>query len=427
MYKRKIPTILGLLLVFGAVFIFSIAFDRITPLLSRASPSATPKHVTFSNVSDTAFTLSWITDAPATGAVLIDGSGFGTAYDQRDEVSAASTTKPTLGSYTIHSVMIRNARPRTTYHIRILSDGALFQDGIRPYSVTTGLSLSDIGTTLEPAYGSVTLPNGQPATDAIVYLTPETGQTLSAFVTTTGSWVIPLHLARTADLASYLAVSERLKEAITIQSAEGTATAITDTLNDNPVPQMTIGKTYDFRHIQADASPKPIAQAQPTVLGDTAPVSNQEVAITQPANGASLPTNLPIFQGTGVIGNQVYILIGITNPQTGTTTVGSDGIWRFTPVHALADGKQSITITTKDKNGKTAALTNLFTVFKSGTQVLGDATPSATIEPTSIETPTPTATRSGEPVPTTGGGMPTILLLLFGTMFFIGGATVLFL
>lgn len=427
MHERKIPTILGLLLVFGAVLIFRLVFDQVTPLFTRASPSLTPKQITFSNISDVSFTISWTTDVPTTGATIIDGNGVGTLYDQRDETLSVSSNKPALGSYTIHSVIVRNTKPQTTYHIRILSGGSFFQNGINPYTVTTGAAIPSTGVNLEPAYGTAMLPNGQPASSAIVYLTPEGGQTLSAFVTNTGSWVIPLHLARTAGLTSYMPVADRINESITVRSSQGDATATTDTLNDNPVPTMTIGKQYDFRKLQAQNTSKTIAEAPPTVLGTSTQVVSNTVAISQPAQGARLTTNLPLFDGTGVPGQDVLVLIGITNTQSGAVTVGADGVWRYTPSNTLTEGEQSVTITTKDVNNKTVALTHTFEVLKSGTQVLGDATPSATLTPTIFDTPTPTATLSGQPLPTSGNELPTIVLLLLGGALFLGGTAVLFL
>lgn len=420
MQQKKIPTVLGILLVFGMVFLFSLAFNRVAPLLSRASPTLAPKNVTFSNIGDASFTISWITAVPTTGAVIIDGNGIGTLYDERDESKATNTSHVDLGSYTVHSVVVRNTKPQTTYHVRILSGDNVYQDGINPYSVTTGATIAGTGISLEPAFGTVTLPNGQPPPNAIVYLTPQGGQTLSAFVTPSGSWVVPLHLARTADLSNYLTVQNRIDESIIIRTPDGQSDAQTDTLNDNPVPPMVIGKSYDFRKQQAHASPSPLAEAKPAVLGDSTQIS-QNVAITQPAQGAHLTATLPAIQGTGAAGQQVLVIVGITNPQSGVTTVGGDGIWRFTPNVPLSEGKQSVTITTKDINGKTTALTNTFEIFKSGTQVLGDATPSATLTPTLAASPSAESSLAGQPPPTTGDETPTIMLLLLGSVLFVGG------
>jgi hypothetical protein len=149
------------------------------------------------------------------------------------------------------------------------------------------------------------------------------------------------------------------------------------------------------------------------------------VSLTTPAQGSALPTTLPLVQGTGIPGKFVSLTLGMVNPLSGSTSVGADGIWRFTPTHALAPGKQSVTMTTQNANGKPVAITHTFEIFKSGTQVLGVATPSATLAPTITATPSaePTAesTLSGEPLPTSGSVLPTIILLMLGTTLFIGG------
>jgi uncharacterized surface anchored protein len=100
-------------------------------------------------------------------------------------------------------------------------------------------------------------------------------------------------------------------------------------------------------------------------------------------------------------------------------------------------------MTTKNLQNKPVAVTHMFEILKSGTQVLGDATPSATLTPTTTVTlaPTPTdtpeatlsatpeetpaSTLAAQPVPTSGNELPTIMLLLLGVGLMIGGGIVL--
>ena len=430
MQPKKIPTILGLLLVFGAITIFAMVYNKITPLVSRASTSLAPKDVVVSNISDTTFSVSWITTQATIGVVTVEevGGTKYTAFDDRDQAPSSTNDKPITRPYTTHMVTVRSAKPDSVYHVRILSNGKPYQNGNTPYEIHTGASLSGKGTILEPAFGTVTTATEQPAEGAIVYVTPEGGQTVSTLVTTSGSWVIPLHLVRSQNLQSYLPSADRINESIIIQTAQGDATAQTDTINDNPVPAMTVGKNYDFRKIQADvATPKPIAIISPSVLGETTQAPTNIVDLTQPKEGAALSSSLPLFTGTGVPNHQILLIIGMTSPYTDTTTVEQDGIWRYTPKTPLAPGKQSVTITTTDAQNKSVAITHLFEVLKSGTQVLGDATPSATIAPTiTVDmTPTPTSTLAGEPIPKTGSPLPLILMLIVGFGLLSSGIIVL--
>lgn len=441
MHKARIPTLLGLLLVFGAVFLFSVVFEQVTPILSRASPSITPANVVISNVTDTTFSVSWTTPTAATGALAVEdatGAKY-TAFDDRDQQLSPSSTQSPLGKYTTHMVTVRSGKPNSLYHMRIVSNGKVFSDGAKTYDVTTGPTLSSSGTTLEPAFGTITTPANLPAEGALVYLALEGSQTLSTFVKSSGSWVIPLHLARTEDYQSFITSNERIPESIIVRAADGDATAVTDTMNDNPVPAMTIGKSYDFRKIQA-TQPQPtqqLAQIIPTVteapppavLGTNIQTPSGVVALIAPKNGIALSANLPLIQGTGVPGNAVQLILGITRPQIGKTTVEADGVWRYTPTTPLAAGRQSVTMTTKDAQGKSKAITHTFEILKSGTQVLGDATPSATINPTPTATiavaPTEEATLAGEPIPETGSPLPLILLLILGTGLLSTGFVVL--
>ena len=76
-------------------------------------------------------------------------------------------------------------------------------------------------------------------------------------------------------------------------------------------------------------------------------------------------------------------------------------------------------MTSLDASGKTVAVTHLFEILKSGTQVLGDATPSATLEPT------PTSTLAGEPIPTSGSILPTLIIVFIGFGLLVAGGTLL--
>lgn len=427
MQPKKIPTIVGLSLVFGAIIIFSLIFDRITPFVSRASVSSAPVNVRISNISDSTFSVSWFTPEATTGVIAVEEKGGKkyTAFDDRDQQPTSATSKTKMNAYISHIVTVRNATSNSLYQVRIVSNGKLFQNGTHPYEIMTGPALSGTGTSLEPAFGSAILQTGLPAEGSLIHLTPENGQTLTTLVTASGTWVIPLHLTRTENLQTYIPSLERVNETIVIQAPSGSATAQTDTLNDNPVPAMTIGKTYDFRKLQADTSSikKSIAISTPVVLGDSIKAPSGTIMFVQPAQNAALSTNLPLISGSGVPGHTVQLIIGITKPITGSAAVGSDGLWRYTPKNPLSAGTQSVTMTTTDIQNKSVAITHMFEILKSGTQVLGDATPSATLMPTpTIDlTPTPTSTLAGEPIPTTGFPLPLILMLTVGCICVIGG------
>ncbi|OGG11628.1 hypothetical protein A2Z00_01025 [Candidatus Gottesmanbacteria bacterium RBG_13_45_10] len=429
----KFPTIIGLLLVVLVVGSVVFFVERVLRSPSTASGSQEPNAVRSTNITDTSFTVSWTTQLPATGTILVSTPKKNNEiyYDERD------TVEKTLGSYTTHSIIVRNTSPDTTHSVVILSNGQKYLDNGTPYLVHTATTLTPISGGLEPSYGTVKTADNQPAMGAIVYVTVQGGQTLSSLVKSSGLWLIPLSLLRTEDLMSYLPTVDRMNEDILIVYNGDEATATTDTLNDSPVPDMYIGKAYDFRKQQAKTTGKdtlairlPTQNTTPTlgtgaVLGQTTR-RTFSVSLISPAQDAALTTSLPFIQGTGIPSKFVGIMLGITNPTNGSTQVGPDGVWNFTPLKPLGPGKQSVTISTVDNVGKPVAITHTFKVLKSGSQVLGDATPSAT--PVVTETPTPievpTSTLAGVPVPNTGSQLPTILLLLLSIAFLTSGAIV---
>ena len=76
-----------------------------------------------------------------------------------------------------------------------------------------------------------------------------------------------------------------------------------------------------------------------------------------------------------------------------------------------------------DASGKAVAITRTFEILKSGTQVLGVATPSGTL--TLTPTPTEESTLSGEEIPTSGNALPTIMLLVLGLGLIFSGTIAL--
>lgn len=415
--KPRIPTTIGILLVLSVIGIIAF-FEWFEKSPTSASGSIIPVNMQLANISDTSFSVVWVTQSPATGMVSVTSPKLApmTYFDDRD-------TKAKLNPHTTHMVTVRSLTPSTQYSFQLMSNGKSFANNGSPYSITTAPTIDGGTGGLEPAYGIIHDTKGSPQPDTIILLTLEQGQVLSTITSVSGSWLIPLSLARTLLLDRYIDGSDRKTETIRAIWNDQEASAVTDTLNDSPVPTMILGKTYDFRKQQA------AAKSTPSVLGDTTaikPSTAKAVGLSTPAQNASLSTNRPLIQGTGVSGKKVTIVLGIINPISGSTTVGADGIWKFSPPTSLPPGKQSVTITTIDQRGKPAAFTHTFTILKSGTQVLGDATPSATLVPTITPEATPSATPSatptitptpqleGEPVPTSATTLPTIITLIMG-------------
>ena len=430
---KKIPTLLALFLLFFTIGVVSFFVQKLTSGQTKASSSYEPKNLMITNVTDTSCKIIWQTETPLTGIITLSSKNNAkiTAYDERDVTGK-------MNKYTTHSVSVKNLQPSTSYTVSVISGGKQFPTNNTPYTVQTGATLPDGATTgFEPAYGTVKTREEKPASGGIVVLSFEGSQPLSTLITASGSWIIPLNIIRTKDLSKYMPTENTTMETIAVYYNTEKTESITDTANDSPVPDMTIGSSYDFRNQQSKAKTaqtladvtktKPAsvlgAQTQSPTPIPTSASKIGGIAITTPVANASLVSTRPLIQGTGIPGKSVTITVGIQKPITGKATIGTNGLWSFTPTKPLAVGKQSVTITTVDEKGKSVALTTLFTILKSGTQVLGDATPSATIEPTATETPE--ASITAKPMPEPGTWEPTALLLLVGIGLITGGIVLL--
>ncbi len=430
---KRIPTLLAIMLLLITVGGIGFLFEGITRQETKATLSIEPKSIMVTNLTDTSFTFTWQTDELTSGTLLVT-TASGKKYSSFDERDITGK----MGKYLTHSVTVRTLVPSTTYDATVLSNGKKYpinpKEDKKSFSVTTLPTLTSDAPLLDPAFGSVKTISSLPAEGALVYLSLEGSQTLSTLVRTSGSWIIPLSLLRTQDGAAYITSQERTNETLVIQLGSSVSRVTTDTLNDAPVPDIILGETYDFRGRDAKkTTPAALAQKQvaPTtkpkqvVLGVTSDKLTGGVALTAPIQGATLSSTKPLISGVGIPGKTVTITIGITEPAIGSTVVGKDGVWRYTPKQALAPGKQSVTITTQDAKSKPVAITHTFTVLKSGSQVLGDATPSATTEVIPTATPSGEATPTGEliadEIPTSGSIVPTLMLILLGCILFISG------
>lgn len=452
--EHKLPTIIGLLvLIVGLVGgIFLVQTGQVFFL--RAAPEITPTQVKITNLSSNSFSVSWLTDKETSGFVKFGESSSleRVALDDRDQMAGK------VGMFNTHHVTLKNLKPNTHYLFKLGSENKLFDNSGSPYEIATPGNIANAPAANNIASGTVLSVNGTPAKSAVVYLNTANATPQSTLVRSDGSWFIPLNTALSITLTSYATYSQDQSEEIFVQGGQGiTATAITTISNTNPVPEITLGKTYDFRsqaspdNTQA-ISPQPVDQATPPA----SKFSVIEIAPPTPASGTAqltiknpgkdnenVNTTKPEFTGTGPAGKTIQILVESSQPYSGTITVNKDGTWKWTPPANLSPGEHKVTLTYL---GKT--LTRTFTVLAAGQSEMpaftatpsGSLTPSPTINltptPTTRLTPTPTSisltptstasartsipsTQSG--VPTSGDLTPTFIVSIMGLVLILSG------
>lgn len=279
MLKKRIPTIIGLLLLLlGAVG--GVAFiNQGTSFLPRAAPEYSPQKVRLTNLTDTGVVISWVTEQPTIGFIRYSDNPVNlslTATDDRDQLSGSSS------DYRTHYVSLNNLKPSTSYYFKIGSyQSQLYDNNGQPFSLTLPKSVADLPPT-DTAYGSVATAVDTPAEGAIVYLSISGGTPLSALVQQNGNWAINLSMSLTPDYQKYLSYDPTSTQLdILVQPDAGAATtAKTTTNNDQPVPKIILGKTNLFAD-QPEPTQTPIPTPDPSLapaptpmIDETAPVSS---------------------------------------------------------------------------------------------------------------------------------------------------------
>lgn len=399
--KSRIPSILGVIvLVIGlAAGVFLIGQEQVFRL--GAAGSTAPQDVRISNVTDDSFTVSWFTEKDTVGFVSWGKSA-----------SLGELARQIEGSpKKIHSVTLENLSSGSNYYFVINSAGADFDNNGVPWSVSTGPALgSPPGTQL--ASGAVLKTDGTPAGNVLVYINSGTLAQMSTVTSANGTWTIPLSQARTKTQSAYASFEQNSVLDIFVQAAGVTSAAQVTALSANPVPNIILGLTHDFRNEsgsnvnlpEADVNlPEESTPSGPGALdisGEASAEVEEVVTLEDLDPGETIFTASPEFFGEGPTGETITITIE-SEPVTREVRIGSSGTWRFTPPTTLPDGAHTITITWTDAQGFLRSLTREFTVLAQEGEPSFESTPSgATATPTPTITPTPTPTKTASPKPT---------------------------
>ena len=443
----RLPTILGLLFVLGAIAGGVILIKQGPSLFIKASPTLTPNQLKITNVSDTSFTVSWLTEQSTSGFIKYgtDNNLSFTAADDRDQLSGKT------GEFISHHITVKSLKPLTNYFFKVGSDGKIFDNNGQPYQLTTATVSKGSPPANDVAYGTVVDQNSNPVEGAIIYLSLANANPASTLTKSSGSWVIPLNLVRSADLSSWASYDKEASiEEIFVQAASlGTATVVATTKNDSPMPKIILGQNFDFRKVaeekitaQPSITPTPEATEASKFTVEqlatpSASTSSAQVKILNPEQDEKLNSQKPEFLGTGPVGETLTITVQSPATYSGTVKVDSKGNWQWTPPASLEPGEHTITVSYKDKNGLLQKIARTFIVLASGESNLPamTATPSGIATPSPIPTtkiasgsPTPTSTISGRTsMPSTDGGIPSSGYLTPTFIVFIMGFSLIFL
>jgi len=481
--KKQFPTVIGVVILVVAL-VAGLIFMGTGPgvFAPRATPQTTPKKVKVTNLTDTGFTVSFLTDELTPGFVKY-GEGASALNsqisDDRDHLSG------TVGSFGSHHIPVRGLSPGTSYFYLIgTGSGATFDNNGAPFSIKTLPSGSNPNPA-KTAYGTVNTAAGSPAAGAVVYVSLSGAGEMSSLVKDTGSWAVSLSNARNLVDGSFAAVSDQTVLSISVQGtgANQVAAASVTVAEAQPVATLTLGGSGDATPpAQNLASPSPeatseadqasaggsIVFASPTVelgglggvMDETEATGGAEVVTNETVDLAEIEaqvvtTSQPTITGTAAPSVKVNITINSDTEITQEVVTDADGNFELDLAQLgenLEPGEHTVTYSYTDPTtGEEVIKTQTFFVSASGsvsdvsgslasatTGTGGTSYPYGTSNPYPFgSTASATATRSGTATssatisgrssyPATGSAVPksgavgTTLALILGGFFFIG-------
>ena len=417
MKKKKIPTIIGIIILILSLATGVILVQNRQVFRLGATGQNSPKDVKISNITSSSFSVTWMTDVQNTGFVKY-GNSVGNITNTKVEESAGS-------GYT-HMVNLSGLSPQKSYLFKINSAGADFDNNGVTWQGQTLTSTEPDQPVL--VSGSVLSATGTVVKNAIVYITAA-GKLFSILTSQNGSWIISLPASTVS--------ANNLLEISVLAGPNGISTAQIYATSANPVPTMILGQTHDFKNIPRNQD-SDIPQASlgvPDISNQTSGFDIPENMATPSANTVTLEsisnneivTSVkPEFFGEGPKGTEIQITVE-SNPITDNVTIPASGEWNWEIPENLPEGPHTITISWKDAGGILRTLTRNFVVQASeGPAFVStpSATPRTTATPRLTTSPRPTASSSATPrttstptlfpQPESGDLTPTILLSIMG-------------
>lgn len=235
--------LLIILLIIGLAISVYLTGQK-TGFFSLADISTAPQEVRISNITDNAFTISWMTAKAVDGYV-----SFGTT-DQLGDTAIDDRDISGPKSHLTHYVTLKNLNPSTLYFYKI-NTGTIANQATVPVT-------ENPPEVPEPIFGQVIKKDGSVPQEAIVYLRVQGGSLLSSYIREKGNWLITLNNARNNDLSSYITIKESDQVNISVSSEEGAA-QVQVRLNDrNSIAKITLDagqtsvignkKVQDYNH-----------------------------------------------------------------------------------------------------------------------------------------------------------------------------------
>lgn len=349
------------------------------------------------NITPHGFEVAWTTKAEVKDEQWVEWKN-----QKGNEEGKGSVEK--IGD--VYRSSILDLRPGNTYTYKV-------RVGTKTY-VLSNLTSSLITLPVEskelpisPAYGKVLLPTGRPYANGLITYEIDGFFPIATFTKGTGEWLLPLTGLVDKKTLKIVPISDTFPVTIRLFSyPKGSI-------------HTTVGQTRPLRQAITAGATLRVAMASnnEVVLGANTNASvgktPAQPSIVYPKERALIPGSRPLMRGTAIPGRDVLAYIqGPTKQYSYRTVADAKGEWLVQYPLPLEPGSYTFSISTVDKSDFALTLRRSFSIIKSGEQVLGTATGSPTLIPTSPIVPTYSPTTVPTVQPTSGvypTALPTVL------------------
>lgn len=177
MNMTRFPTLVGILILILGVVVGIVIINNKQLFSLKASPSLAPHSVSISNVTNSSFTVTWITETPTLGVVQTYSNNSFFKENYYDNLETNSN---------LHMVDVDNLKPNTKYFLSILSGNTTFKNGSKDWEVTT----SSKSKKMKLLSGSVVEPSGNPKESIVTTIIGNSVYTTKS--AQNGSWFLEI-------------------------------------------------------------------------------------------------------------------------------------------------------------------------------------------------------------------------------------------
>ena len=227
MKNKRIPTILGTILLLIILFLGVWLTLQHTNTASKASGDCSPAGVQVTNLTNKSVDISFLTTSSCSSSLNVN-----------NKTIPNFKTKTTTHYYRIDGLS-----SSTQYQYKLVIDGQELSPS--DYTFKTAPLPSGNLSTANVAWGKVKLATGQASSDTIVYLNISGAWPLSALTDSNGQWHISLSSSFTDDKKSLFLPTSTGTENIYVYSVDGQLTQVENDLSHNdPVPDIIVGQGF---------------------------------------------------------------------------------------------------------------------------------------------------------------------------------------